>query len=483
MKKKYLKPEALELDIDKFWKFINESTIQELADNLSNDSFLKIREISEIHNMWLLEKAINIFESFYRSWWAKSLWECVKESWIEGFQQILKICSWQSLIRLFSEFKEEYIDLMDWNDVEAFKEDSITLYKPSRWELNTKGIMKEIRDWICHRRYILWKDWIFIFNPKWKYHKRDFVASIKWDLFTDIYTIKKLSKSFRCFQFEHEKYTINDEDDAFLPYDEEERLSFEDLREIFAPMTENEDNKEILYETIQEDKDYLNQDIISKKWKRKPRDLSQITINESKKIWENNKYELSKDQQELLHEYYNEHVFTLSNFRTVFWHLENTRTHILDHLFINRIINSIKNIGEWYKNFRIFPKVINNKNDKDLYHFVNNSCLLLWEMVYWEVITYCTEILPTYLKMLYIINSYVNDTNIKMGLIREERDETRNIRDALAHWHYSLIPWVKQVLLYDPKSNYHKKIENIDEWYKERKEYEKTKGEKSKKHK
>ena len=73
--------------------------------------------------------------------------------------------------------------------------------------------------------------------------------------------------------------------------------------------------------------------------------------------------------------------------------------------------------------------------------------------------------------MLYIINSYLNDTSVKMGLSPEERNETRDVRDAFAHWHYSLIPWAEEVLLYDPKNGYHWKFD-INQWYKQRTEYE-----------
>ena len=168
--------EVSKINVDDLWKIMSKSTVQQLGEALSNDSFLKFREVSEVYNMWLLEKAVDIFESFYSSEWKKTLWECVKENWVEDFHHVLNVCSWQALIRLLSECEDEYLEWILSEDIEWFGDRYITLIQPQRWNISTKKAIKEIRDWISHRRYTVWNDWIYILNPKGLSHKRDFVA-------------------------------------------------------------------------------------------------------------------------------------------------------------------------------------------------------------------------------------------------------------------------------------------------------------------
>lgn len=512
MKLEYQKPEASKINVDDLWKIMSKSTIQQLGEALSNDSFLKFREVSEVYNMWLLEKAVDIFESFYGSEWKKTLWECVKENWVEDFHHVLNVCSWQALIRLLSECEDEYLEWILSKDIEWFGDNYIKLLQPKRENISTKLIIEEIRDWISHRRYTVWNDWIYIFNPKGLNHKRDFVASIWWELFTDIHTIRKFTQIFRWWEFkDDDSVFIDDDNNDYSVNDEESSLSLEELAEIFPPMSEDDYNRVIeksLEDFETKDGEWNNSNKSSydggfteKIWKVKIKwykiqrkngvKLSDLQRNNTSFSVEGEDMLLSDDQSKLLGDYFKKHHFDWDGFRFAFWHLENGRPHIIDHLFMNRIINRI-NMGEVYKDLQDYSWGINNENyDKnfDFFSFISGfwdvtwdsmlysddsnyteSVLLPWTLVSSRLFSHCYELVPTYLKMLYIINSYLNDDSVTMGLW-ENMDETTHIRNTLAHGHYSLLPWVKDVLLYDPICNYHWKFD-IDKMYEERKEYE-----------
>ena len=508
MKIKYQKPETLKINVDDLWKIMSKSTTQELSGVLSNDSFLKFRETSEVYNMWLLEKAVDVFESFYNSNWIKTLWKCVEENWVDDFCQVLNICSWQALIRLLSECEDGYLEGITNGDINGFGENHIKLFAPKRGQISTKKMIKEIRDWISHRRYIIWKDWIYIYNSKWLNHKTNFEALIGWKLFADVHAIRKFTQNFSLWEFMYGDFVFRDDDNSDYSIFDESMLNWEELAEIFAPMSKEEDNE--MVENSLEDCGWKEEKwnnynkynsgwrFVDNIWKIKVKEykiqktggikLSDFRRNGANLSIEGEDMRLSGEQCNLLDAYFSKHDCDLDGFRFAFWHLENMRPHVIDHLFMNGIINHI-NFN--YKNFQNLPWGVNNENYEsfDFLDFIDNvdltwkstldsnDSLPPWRLVSFRFVSHCYELMPTYLKMLYIINSYLNDNiNVIMGSW-EDMNETTHIRHALAHGHYSLLPWVKDVLLYDPKCDYHWKFD-IDKMYEERKEYEKKRKQK-----
>ncbi len=466
MKKRYLIPENVK-SVDNTWKFMNKLSSEDLLNNLSYGSFLNDREISEIYNMWLLEEAVDVFEDMYSS--DKTLKQCAEQRGIHDIREMFHACYVQSLIRFFTENKEEYfIWLID--DSVLNNRLNRNLIKVLDWDKSHRVVIKEIREALCHRRYIIWKDWLYINNPKGQMHKQSFKALIKWEYLNDVWKISGVSHSFRFHKF-------NDENVDYSKGFKDNNWKFSYIRYTKSknknrPFTFGDFWN--LVSGSNDEKDFINDETLCEQ-----------------------KLSLSVDQLDVIEKFFEKYQFNPANLEEVLWHVEDWR-HLYDHFYMWRFFSNVWDEKELTNDVdKMWQDAINEKElakkvngfdftCKDLFPkssfdkfwnlnissgFFADNCLFPWELALGNLVNdYCINLVPTYLKMLYIINSYLNDTSITMGPWAVS-DQTRSIRDVLAHWHYSLIPWADDVLLYDPKWNYHWRF-NIDDLYKERKKYE-----------
>lgn len=447
MVKKYQKPDSLvlpvkganfhELVLDALWANINNKLIDNLWSKFSPDKFLKQREIPEIHVMWLLQDAVDIFESLYKS--KKTLIECAQEKGVDKrrLNLIFEACLGQVALRAFSESKDENFEWCLNDDLVLQDPNLVKIFKPSRG-MSNKEIIKEIRDWISHRRYVLWKNWLYIYNPQGVRHKETFEASVKFK-----YLIDTPNKMWNVTQ----KYRIED----FCP---EENIDFS------LWFNDNLWNFSIR-KLCKKKKTWLNR----LEYVERISEGGHLNAEEFEEYVEH----LSSDQEKILWLFFDKYGFNWTNLWLGLSHMDDVSLrHMTAHDFMYIFFLSMKNFNISRQDL-VSEDFLTEAYVQNGYNFADIGAV---KDIQLKALTkYYIELMPNYLKMLYIINSYVNDVNITFGLW-EQMDETTHIRHALAHWYYSLLPWIKEILLCDPKSGYSKRFD-IDKMYEERKEYEK----------
>lgn len=466
-------------DTEYFAKIISDKNFMDQKNYIDNDNFKVLWKV-----LWYLE------------------WEaCDSSQLLYGFIVWYDLASIMSL----SSFKETlFWDTINANDMEYVKEiyDEINVIEPKIFHKNGSFIEKrwwarllsEIKNWIAHDHYLICKEWIYINNPQSSTHKIDFEALISRKFFDIIYKIA----------------TYNNR----RPY----AVFMDSSVDWWKWYIANKGKIKIL--EAKKKYDPINCFQI---WKKI---LNDINCFDFDKLWsEYDIHGISQYQSNLLANFFWKYDFNLENFKESIRYIDKNLLVDLDikmKIIMDVIINNIReNISvNWTTNI-IYNKesVLNDLMKFEINFWFTDECMLdlggeaikkldfLKEYVKWNYsdwiihdsnkiqktfgnnpdfiyecyefkkvaeheyksLEFALEILPNYLKMLYLMKKYTSDSKIKNWTLDGNTSVAGHIRNALSHRNSFILPWVDSILLVDESQERWKpdlkKIYSLQELY------------------